>query len=69
MARADTTEGQALQQPGRAKEDSCFRARGRHLHLAYDDEGEELQATVGQTISPVLRATVGILLRDGAVSI
>ena len=35
MARTDTTEGQALWQPGGA-EDSRFREGDRHLRLAYD---------------------------------
>ena len=42
MARTDTTEEQALRQPGGAEEDSCFREGDRHLHLAYDDEEEEV---------------------------
>ena len=40
MARTDTTEGQALWQPGGAEEDSRFREGDRHLRLACD-EGED----------------------------
>ena len=40
MARTDTTEGQALWQPGEAEEDSCFGEGDRHLHLVYDEEEE-----------------------------
>ena len=43
MARTDTTEGQALWQPGEAEEDRRFREDDRHLHLAYDDDEEEKQ--------------------------
>ena len=39
MAGTDASEGQALWQPGGAKEDSRLREGNRHLHLAYDDEG------------------------------
>ena len=42
MARTNTTEGQAVWQPGGAEEDSCFREGNRHLCLAYDDEEEDL---------------------------
>ena len=41
MARTDTSEGQALRQPGGAEKDSCFCEDDRHLHLASDDEEEE----------------------------
>ena len=41
MARTKTTEGQALWQPGRAKEDSRFRGGNGHLRLAYEEEEEE----------------------------
>ena len=41
MARIDTSEGQALWQPGGAEEDSLFREGDRHLRLAYDDYDEE----------------------------
>ena len=41
MARTDTTEGQALWQPGGAEEDSRFLEGDRHLHLANDDDEEE----------------------------
>ena len=48
MARTDTTEGQALWQPGGA-ENSRFREGDRHLGLAYDDEEEDCRssATLG----------------------
>ena len=39
----NATEGQALWQPGGDEEDSCLREGNRHLHLAYDDEEEELK--------------------------
>ena len=38
VARTKTTEGQALWQPGGAKEDSRFREGNRHLRLAYEEE-------------------------------
>ena len=38
MARTETTEGQALWQPGGAEEDSRFREGDRHLRLAYEEE-------------------------------
>ena len=41
MARTDTTEGQALRQPGGAEEDSRFREGDKHLRLACDEEEEE----------------------------
>ena len=41
VAWTDTTEGQALWQPGGAEEDSRLRGGNRHLHLAYDDEEED----------------------------
>ena len=41
VARINTTEGQALWQPGGAEEDSRFRQGDRHLCLAYDAEEEE----------------------------
>ena len=47
VARGDTTEGQALWQPGGAEEDSHFREANRHLRLAYDDD----EATRGVTVS------------------
>ena len=37
MAGTDTSEGQAVWQPGGA-EDSCLREDNRHLRLAYDEE-------------------------------
>ena len=40
MARPDTTEGQAVWQPGGAEEDSRFCEGDRHLHVAYDEEEE-----------------------------
>ena len=36
-------EVQALWQPGGAEEDSRLREDNRHLHLAYDDDEEEVQ--------------------------
>ena len=41
MARAGTTEGQALWQPGGSEEESRFREGDWHLRLAYDDDEEE----------------------------
>ena len=41
MASADTTERQALWQPGGAEEDSCCRASDRYLHLVYDDDDQK----------------------------
>ena len=41
MARSNTTEGQALWQPGGAEEDSHFREGDSHLRLTYDDDDEE----------------------------
>ena len=38
MARTQTTEGQALWQPGGAKEDSRFHEGNGHLCLAYEEE-------------------------------
>ena len=43
VARTDTTEGQALRQPGRAKEVGHFCGSDRHLPLVHDDDIEELQ--------------------------
>ena len=40
MARTNTTEGQALWQPGGAKEDSRFCEGNEHLGLAYEEEEE-----------------------------
>ena len=40
----DATEGQALWQPGGAEEDSHFREGNKHLHLAYNEEEEEVTA-------------------------
>ena len=45
MARTDTTEGQALWQPGGAEEDSRFREGDRHLHLAYNKEEKYCMVT------------------------
>ena len=44
VARTDTTEGQALWQPGGAEEDSCCHEGDRHLRLVYE-EGEELHSS------------------------
>ena len=44
MARSNTTEGQALWQPGGAEEDSHCEG-DRHLRLEYDKEEEEARAT------------------------
>ena len=41
MARTNTTEGQALWQPGGDEEDSHFCEGDRHLRPAYNDEEEE----------------------------
>ena len=41
MAGSDTSEGQAVWQPGGAEEDSRLHEGNRHLHLAYDEEEEE----------------------------
>ena len=38
VARIDTSEGQALWQPGGAEKDSRFREGNRHLRLAYNKE-------------------------------
>ena len=38
MARTDTTEGQALQQPGGAEEDIRFCKGDRHLRLVYNEK-------------------------------
>ena len=38
MAGTDTSEGQAVWQPGGAEEDSRLREGNRHVHLAYDEE-------------------------------
>ena len=62
MARTDTTEGQALWQPGGAEEDSRFREGDRHLRLAYDEE--EVQHIVYATSSPGLCGN-GIQLKHG----
>ena len=45
MAGSDASEGQAVWQPGGAEEDSRLREGNRHLHLAYDEEEEELHHT------------------------
>ena len=42
MAGSDAPEGQAVWQPGGAEEDSRLREGNRHLHLAYDEEEEDL---------------------------
>ena len=42
MAGPDASEGQAVWQPGGAEEDSRLREGNRHLHLAYDEEEEEV---------------------------
>ena len=42
MTRAQTTEGQALWQPGGAEQDSHFREGNRHLRLAYEQEEAQL---------------------------
>ena len=38
VAWTDTTEGQALWQPGGVEEDSRLHGGNRHFHLAYDEE-------------------------------
>ena len=40
VARTNTTEGQALWQPGGAEAGNHFREGDRHLRLAYDEEEE-----------------------------
>ena len=40
-ARTDTSEGQALWQPGGAKVDSCFHEGDRDFRLVYNEEVEE----------------------------
>ena len=52
MARTDTAEGQALWQPGGAGEDSHFRERDRHLHLAYEDEEVKCGVKVSTSAFP-----------------
>ena len=42
MAGSNASEGQAVWQPGGAEEDSRLREGNRHLHLAYDEEEEEV---------------------------
>ena len=42
VARTETTEGQAVWQPGRAEEDSDFCEGDRRLGLVYDFEEEAL---------------------------
>ena len=44
MTGTDAFEGQAVWQPGGAEEDSHLREGNRHLHLAYDDDEEEVKA-------------------------
>ena len=41
MDRTDTTEGQALWQPGGDEEDSRLREGDRHLRLAYEEEDKQ----------------------------
>ena len=53
MAGSDTTEGQALWQPGGAEEDSRLREGNRHLHLAYDEEEEEDSGPDSPSSDPV----------------
>ena len=45
MARTDTTDGQALWQPGGA-EDSCFCEGDRHLLAYKEEEGPDISAGV-----------------------
>ena len=42
MARTETTEGQALWQPGGAEDDSHFREGNMYLRLAQEEEEEEV---------------------------
>ena len=48
MAGTDTTEGQALWQPGGAEEDSHIGEGNRHLCLVYDEEEEEMKLLEGK---------------------
>ena len=41
QTKTETTEGQALWQPGGAEEDNRFREGNRHFHLAYEADEEE----------------------------
>ena len=43
MARTKTTEGQAVGQPGGAKEDSRFREGNKELRLEHEEEEEQQQ--------------------------
>ena len=52
MAGTDTSEGQAVWQPGGAEEDSRLREDNRHLHLAYDEE-EDMKKTWKQALLAV----------------
>ena len=52
MARTDTTEGQALWQPGGAEEGSCCHEGDRHLCLVCNDSEEKEEG--GDSISPRL---------------
>ena len=60
MSGSDTSEGQAVWQPGGAEEDSRLREGNRHLHLAYDDEEEELL--------PYSSSPVGVALQSKQLS-
>ena len=47
MAGPDTSEGQAVWQPGGAEEDSRLREDNRHLHLAYvEEEGQKGRVSI-----------------------
>ena len=69
MARAKTTEGQALWQPGGAKEDSRFREGNRHLRLAYEEE-EDASTNYQFTHLPIppIRTLTSFFITDVAFS-
>ena len=48
MVGSDAPEGQAVWQPGGAEEDSRLREGNRHLHLAYEEEEEQMRLKSGK---------------------
>ena len=62
MAGPDTSEGQAVWQPGGAEEDSRLCEGNRHLHLAYDDEEEEGEQIPHQFFNPQAELWVSVTL-------
>ena len=64
MAGSDASEGQAVWQPGGAK-DSRLREGNRHLHLAYDEEEEwrraEIDTQEESELCTIKRASLCIL--------